>query len=89
MEKQVAMNAQVALVTRAAKLMQAGIEGDIYTCMYPSIDRFTFSFNEICVEINSADEDWDVKIAQAVAQLDEMILREKAKAEKALAVFNA
>lgn len=80
------MNAQVALVTRAAKLMQAGIDGEIYTVMYPTIDRLTFSFSEISVEINSADE-WDAKITQAVAELDDMIQREKEKAEKAIAVL--
>lgn len=86
MEKQVMMNAQVALVTRAAKLMQAGFDGEIYTVMYPTIDRLTFSFSEIRVEINSADE-WDAKITQAVAELDDMIQREKEKAEKAIAVL--
>ena len=88
MEKQAMMNAQVALVTRAAKLMQAGIEGDIYTAMYPSIGRFSFGFSGISVDINSEDE-WDEKIAQAVAELDDMIQQLKAASEKALAVLNA
>ena len=87
MEKQVMLKAHVALVSRAAKLMQAGVDGIIDTTLYEGLEYLTFEYNGVKAKIHFNEEGWEAELEQAIAALDAMIQSEKERAENALAVL--
>lgn len=82
-------SAQARLVSKAALLMMAGVEDDINTTIYPSINDFIFKFADIEVKFSSIHPYDEGKVQEALVAMDMMIERRRAEAKEAYELLKA
>ena len=82
-------SAQARLVSKAALLMMAGVESDINTAVYPSIENMDFKFAGIEVKFSSIHPYDEGKVQEALVAMDMMIERRRAEAKEAYELLKA
>lgn len=75
-------SAQARLVSKAALLMMAGVESDINTAVYSTVENMDFKFAGIEVKFSSTEPYDEGKVQEALDAMDQMIQQRRDEAKK-------